>query len=349
MKRLNKIILLLLLIPAVLAGCGSSIPSEDAEEISETSKADDAITVGFSQLGAESDWRSANTDSMLDAFKEEDGYNLIYKNGQQKQANQITAIRTFIQQEVDYIVLAPSTEDGWETVLGEAREADIPVILVDRRVNTADKNLYSCWVGSDFELEGKKMAAWIKAYTEVAGIAPENLHIVNIQGNIGSTAQIGRTRGLANAARDNGWDLMAEVSGDFTENRGREVMGALLKRFDNINVVYCENDNMAIGAIDAIESAGRKVGSNIKYGEIMVVSFDGVNETALEYANQGKISCIAECNPLHGPRVRALIEMLQNGQTPEKFNYVDETLFSSVPGVDAIVVDGRTYKVERDF
>ena len=349
MKRLNKIILLLLLFPAVLAGCGSSIPSEDAEEISETSKADDAITVGFSQLGAESDWRSANTDSMLDAFKEEDGYNLIYKNGQQKQANQITAIRTFIQQEVDYIVLAPSTEDGWETVLGEAREADIPVILVDRRVNTADKNLYSCWVGSDFELEGKKMAAWIKAYTDVAGIAPENLHIVNIQGNIGSTAQIGRTRGLANAARDNGWDLMAEVSGDFTENRGREVMGALLKRFDNINVVYCENDNMAIGAIDAIESAGRKVGSNIKYGEIMVVSFDGVNETALEYASQGKISCIAECNPLHGPRVRALIEMLQRGETPEKCNYVDETLFSSVPGVDAIVVDGRTYKVERNY
>ena len=318
------------------------------EEI-EVPKADDAITVGFSQLGAESDWRSANTDSMLEAFKEEDGYNLIYKNGQQKQANQITAIRTFIQQEVDYIVLAPSTEDGWETVLSEAREAGIPVILVDRRVNTADKNLYSCWVGSDFELEGKKMAAWIKAYTESIEMAPEDIHIVNIQGNLGSTAQIGRTRGLANAARDNGWDLMAEISGDFTENRGREVMAALLKRFDNVNVVYCENDNMAIGAIDAIESAGKKVGSNIQKGEIMVVSFDGVNETALEYAKQGKISCIAECNPLHGPRVRALIEMLRNGETPEKFNYVDETLFSSVEGIEAIVVDDKTYKVERDY
>ena len=349
MKRFFKLISLLLLIPAILAGCGSSVPSRDAEEIIETPKADDLVTVGFSQLGAESDWRSANTDSMLSAFTEEAGYNLIYKNGQQKQANQITAIRMFIQQEVDYIVLAPSTEDGWETVLGEAREAGIPVILVDRRVNTADKNLYSCWVGSDFELEGRKMAAWIKAYTEGQGIAPEDLHIVNIQGNIGSTAQIGRTRGLANAARDNDWDLMAEVSGDFTENRGREVMGALLKRFDNINVVYCENDNMAIGAIDAIESAGRKVGSDLGNGEIMVVSFDGVNETALEYARQGKISCIAECNPLHGPRVRALIEVLKNGEIPEKFNYVDEKLFSSVPGVDAIVIGDKTYKVERDF
>ncbi len=331
-----------------MTGCGSSAPSNEAEEnTQENTKADDFITVGFSQLGAESDWRSANTQSMLQAFTEEEGFSLIYKNGQQKQANQITAIRTFIQQEVDYIVLAPATEDGWENVLSEAREANIPVILVDRRVSVSDKNLYSCWVGSDFELEGKKMAAWIKAYTESKGIAPEKLHIVNIQGSIGSSAQIGRTRGLANAARDNGWDLMAEISGDFTENRGREVMAALLKRFDDINVVYCENDNMAIGAIDAIESAGKKVGSDIEHGEIMLVSFDGVNETALEYAKEGKISCIAECNPLHGPRVRALIEMLKNGQNPEKFNYVDEVLFSSVSDVSSVIVDGVEYKIEN--
>ncbi len=350
MKKLVNMIFSLLLILAILAGCGSSAPStEGKDNTEETTKADDIITVGFSQLGAESDWRSANTDSMLEAFSESEGYSLIYKNGQQKQANQITAIRTFIQQEVDYIVLAPSTEDGWETVLGEAREAGIPVILVDRRVNAADKNLYSCWVGSDFELEGKKMAAWIKAYTEGLGVEPSDLHMVNIQGSMGSTAQIGRTRGLANAARDNGWDLMAEISGDFTETKGREVMAALLKRFDNINVVYCENDNMAIGAIDAIESTGRKVGSNIKRGEIMVVSFDGVNKTALEYAKEGKISCIAECNPLHGPRVKALIEKLRSGETPEKFNYVDENLFSSVSGVDEVVVDGEIYKIERDY
>ncbi len=341
-------ILVLLLIPAILAGCGSSNSAGDAEITEEgaVTKEDESITVGFSQLGAESDWRSANTESMLSAFSVAEGYNLIYKNGQQKQANQITAIRTFIQQEVDYIVLAPVTESGWESALGEARDAGIPVILVDRRVNTSDKNLYSCWVGSDFELEGRKMAAWIKDYTKGKGIEGEDIHIVNIQGNIGSTAQIGRTRGLANAARDYGWDLMAEVSGDFTETKGREVMAGLLKRFDNINVVYCENDNMAIGAIDALESAGKKVGPNIDKGQIMVVSFDGVNETALEYAREGKISCIAECNPLHGPRVRALIEMLQNGQTPEKFNYVDEVLFSSVPDVASVSLDGKEYLIE---
>ena len=350
MTRIFKGLAAVALSAVMLAGCSALVKesTDIVENEQETeNKADETITVGFSQLGAESDWRSANTESMLSAFTEDDGYTLIYKNGQQKQANQITAIRTFIQQEVDYIVLAPATESGWDTVLDEAREAQIPVIIVDRRVNTSDKNLYSCWVGSDFELEGRKTAAWIKAYSEQKGIAPEDLHIVNIQGSVGSSAQIGRTRGLANAARENGWDLMAEVSGDFTETKGREVMAALLKRFDNINVVYCENDNMAIGAIDALESAGKRVGSRIERGEIMVVSFDGVNEKALEYAREGKISCIAECNPLHGPRVRALIEALQNGESPQKFNYVDEKLFSSLDDVKSVVVDGETYDVEK--
>lgn len=344
MNKFAKLAMGLLLSVAMIAGCGSSsIQKDNGEEASEEKN---LITIGFSQLGAESDWRSANTVSMQSAFVPEEGYNLIYKNGQQKQVNQITAIRTFIQQEVDYIVLAPVTESGWDSVLGEAREAGIPVILVDRRVDVPDKNLYSCWVGSDFELEGRKMAAWIQKYTETIGMKADELHIVNIQGTIGSTAQIGRTRGLANAARVNGWDLMAEVTGDFTETKGREVMSGLLKRFDNINVVYCENDNEAIGAIDAIEAAGKKAGPNIKNGEIMVVSFDGVNKEALDYAKEGKISCIAECNPLHGPRVKALVEMLVEGMTPDKFNYVDEKLFSSIDDVTEVEIDGVVYPVQ---
>ena len=349
MKKIIKKLAGMLLLSSLLIGCGKNAVTgeETGANTEDNIKADSLITVGFSQLGAESDWRSANTDSMLNAFTEEKGYSLVYKNGQQKQANQITHVRMFIQQDVDYIVLAPATEDGWDSVLSEARDAGIPVILVDRRVNAADKNLYSCWVGSDFELEGIKMAAWIKAYTEAKGIAPEDLHIVNIQGSIGSTAQIGRTRGLANAARENGWDLMAEVSGDFTETKGREVMGAFLKRFDNINIVYCENDNEAIGAIDAIESAGLKVGPDIAGGDIMVVSFDGVNEQALSYAREGKISCIAECNPLHGPRVEALIQALESGKTPDKYNYVEEKIYSSITDIQSIEVDGKNYVVEK--
>ena len=331
-----------------MIGCGGNLVSSDEAALDNSiEKADTLITVGFSQLGAESDWRSANTDSMLETFTEANGYALVYKNGQQKQANQITAIRTFIQQDVDYIVLAPANEEGWESVLSEARDAHIPVIIVDRRVNAADKNLYSCWVGSDFELEAKKVTAWINDYTRKCEIDPADLHIVNIQGTIGNTAQIGRTRGLANAARDYGWDLMAEVSGDFTEAKAREVMEGLLKRFDNINVVYCENDNEAIGAIAALESAGKKVGPNIKAGQVMVVSFDGVNEQALNYAREGKICCIAECNPLHGPRVDALIKALERGEQPDKFNYVDEKIYSAIPDITGVSVDGETYPIEK--
>ncbi len=340
-NRKKTFVLLLLL--AFLTGCGSSFVNEEKTE--EDADAE-LIDVGFSQLGAESDWRNTNTLSMQEALSEENGFNLIYKNGQQKQSKQITAIRTFIQQEVDYIVLAPVTEDGWDSVLEEARDADIPVILVDRRVNVSDKSLYSCWVGSDFELEGRKAAAWIKAYTELEGIAAKDLHVVNIQGTIGSTAQIGRSRGLANAVRENGWDLLAELSGEFTETKGREVMAALLKRFDNINLVYCENDNEAIGAIDAIEAAGLKAGSDIKNGEIMVVSFDGVNAQSMEYAKEGKISLITECNPLHGPRVEALIEMLENGDNPEKFNYVDEKMYSAIDGISEVEVEGIRYSID---
>lgn len=342
-KSLAIIIVSVLCILAV--GCGSGfMPLSETEETVEP-VSNDYIVVGFSQLGAESDWRSANTESMKATFTTANGYQLFFEDGQQKQANQITAIRTFIQQEVDYIVLAPVTETGWDTVLQEAKDAGIPVIIVDRMVDVSDDSLFTCWVGSDFELEGQKAAEWLKQYATVKGIAPEELHIVNIQGTIGASAQIGRTKGLADAARANGWDLMAEVTGDFTQAKGKEVMESLLKKHDNINVVYCENDNSAFGAIEAIEAVGRKVGSDITNGEIMVISFDGVKEEAMSYVLEDKISFIAECNPLHGPRVQAIIEMLEAGKTPDKFSYVDEEIFSADETVKEILVDGIEYDI----
>ncbi len=331
----------LLLSMLVLSGCGSSRPVETTEPTSENSN----IVVGFSQLGAESDWRSANTESMKDAFCEAAGYTLVFKDGQQKQTNQITAIRTFIQQDVDYIVLAPVTESGWESVMEEAKEAGIPIILVDRLVDVSDKSLYQCWVGSDFELEGKKVCEWLHQYTLQNDIAAEDLHIVDLQGTLGSTAQLGRSRGLNEAAIEHGWDIVALRDADFTQEKGREVMTSLLRTYDNINVVYCENDNEAIGAIKAIEAAGLVPGEDIANGEIMVLSFDGINEEALEYAREGKIACIGECNPLHGPRVEAMIQALERGETPEKYNYVEEHIFSALPDVASITVDGVEYTV----
>ena len=297
--------------------------------------ADDTITVGFSQVGAESDWRTANTESMKSKFSEENGYELIFDDAQQKQENQLTAIRNFIQQEVDYILLAPVTETGWDTVLQEAKDADIPVIIVDRMVDVSDDSLYTTWIGTDSLLEGRKAAEWLNAYTTAKGIDAKDVNIVDIQGTIGSTAQIGRSKGLEEGVDNYGWNLLAQQSGEFTQAKGQEVMESMLKQYDNINVVYCENDNEAFGAIDAIEAAGKTVGSDIANGEIMVISFDTTN-AGLTDTLAGKITCDVECNPLHGPRAEELIKALEAGEEVEKLNYVDEEIFATDDTVDKV-------------
>ncbi len=297
--------------------------------------ADDTITVGFSQVGAESDWRTANTESMKSTFSEENGYELIFDDAQQKQENQLTAIRNFIQQEVDYILLAPVTETGWDTVLQEAKDADIPVIIVDRMVDVSDDSLYTTWIGTDSLLEGRKAAEWLNAYTTAKGINAKDVNIVDIQGTIGSTAQIGRSKGLEEGVDNYGWNLLAQQSGEFTQAKGQEVMESMLKQYDNINVVYCENDNEAFGAIDAIEAAGKTVGSDIANGEIMVISFDTTN-AGLTDTLAGKITCDVECNPLHGPRAEELIKALEAGEEVEKLNYVDEEIFATDDTVDKV-------------
>ena len=297
--------------------------------------ADDTITVGFSQVGAESDWRTANTESMKSTFSEENGYELIFDDAQQKQENQLTAIRNFIQQEVDYILLAPVTETGWDTVLQEAKDADIPVIIVDRMVDVSDDSLYTTWIGTDSLLEGRKAAEWLNAYTTAKGIDAKDVNIVDIQGTIGSTAQIGRSKGLEEGVDNYGWNLLAQQSGEFTQAKGQEVMESMLKQYDNINVVYCENDNEAFGAIDAIEAAGKTVGSDIANGEIMVISFD-TTHAGLQDVLDGKIECDVECNPLHGPRAEELIKKLEAGEDVDKQNYVDEEIFATDDTVDKV-------------
>lgn len=349
-KRFLGVLLSVAMVAAVLAGCGSSGAKETAapagsetEAASEAASGEteaagntgDVITVGFSQVGAESDWRTANSESMKSTFSTENGYNLIFDDAQQKQENQIAAIRNFIQQEVDYILLAPVTETGWDTVLQEAKDADIPVIIVDRMVDVSDDSLYTTWIGTDSLLEGRKAAEWLNAYTTAKGIDAKDVNIVDIQGTIGSTAQIGRSKGLEEGVDNYGWNLLAQQSGEFTQAKGQEVMESMLKQYDNINVVYCENDNEAFGAIDAIEAAGKTVGSDIANGEIMVISFDTTN-AGLTDTLAGKITCDVECNPLHGPRAEELIKALEAGEEVEKLNYVDEEIFATDDTVDKV-------------
>ncbi|MDD2978424.1 MAG: ABC transporter substrate-binding protein [Hespellia sp.] len=340
-KKLVAALLCVAMAATMAVGCGNKDAgsSEGGSTAAAGSESGDNITVGFSQVGAESDWRTANSESMKSTFSEDNGYTLIFDDAQQKQENQITAIRNFIQQEVDYIVLAPVTETGWDTVLQEAKDADIPVIIVDRMVDVSDDSLYTAWVGSNFELEGQKACEWLNQYAKAKGLT--EINIVDIQGTIGASAQIGRTKGLEDAAKANGWNLLASQTGEFTQAKGQEVMESMLKQYDNINVVYCENDNEAFGAIDAIKAAGKTVGPD---GDILVMSFDTTNAGITDTLD-GSIICNTECNPLHGPRVEEIIKTLEEGGTPDKQAYVEEGIFAYGSDVPTITVDGEDYEV----
>lgn len=280
--------------------------------------AKDLIVVGFSQVGSESDWRDANTVSMQNALSAENGFRLIFDDAQQKQEKQITAIRNFINQGVDYIVLAPKTEEGWDTVLTEAKTAGIPVIIVDRMIEVSDPDLFTCWVGSDFRKEGDTAVEWIRKNMQVPP------RIVHLQGHLGSSAQKGRTEGLdAALAEHPDWKIVFRGSGDFVQAKGQELMETILEQGTDFNLIYSENDNMTYGAVDALKAKGIRPGE-----DVTIISFDAAGE-ALRMILSGELNLDVECNPMHGPRVKAIIEMLQRGETPQKYTYVDETSFDT--------------------
>lgn len=306
------------------------------EEITPTPFEKDFIVVGYAQVGAESDWRRANTLSFQTTFTEENGYKLLFSDGQQKTENQIRAIRHFIQQGVDYIVLAPNVESGWETVLTEAKEAGIPVILSDRQIDVSDESLYVCWVGGNFVKEGEDAGRWLAEYLGKQGRADETINIVTLQGTIGSSAQVGRTKGFATVMEEHpNWIMLEMQSGEFTQSKGQEVMEYFLTTYDDIDVVVAENDNMAFGAIDAIKAAGKDPGD-----DIIIVSFDAVR-AAFEAMIAGDMNVSVECNPLHGPRVAEIIQKLENGEQVDKVQYVNEGVFPAETAEE--IIDTRLY------
>lgn len=306
---------------------------EKAADTADTAKKE-LITVGYAQVGAESDWRTANTESFKSTFTEENGYKLIFDDAQQKQENQIKAIRSFIQQDVDYIVVAPVVETGWETVLEEAREAGIPVILSDRKMKVSDEDLFVALVCGDFVKEGETCGNWIAKYLEEQGRADEEINMVTIQGTIGASAQVGRTEGVDNIVKQHpNWKMLDKQSGDFTQAKGQEVMESFLKSYEDIDVVICENDNEAFGAIDAIKAAGKTCGPD---GDIIVVSFDAV-KAAFESMIAGDLNATFECSPLHGPRVAEIIQKLEKGEPVEKIQYVEEGYFDTSMDLESIL------------
>lgn len=316
MKRIIRLVVSLLLVLA-LTGCSASEGKKEEKDL---------IVVGFSQVGSESDWRAANTKSVTLALSEENGYELLFENAKQNQENQFMAVRNFILQGVDIIVIAPVSEEGWDNVLHEAKNAGIPVIIVDREVKVEDDNLYVSRVGSDFYEEGRTAVQWLSDELDRQNRRRENINILHIKGTAGSTAQLLRTRALEDAAADRkNWNIAAQLDGEFTEAKGYEVVRDYLKTNKDIDVIYSENDNMTFGAMRALDEAGITYGEK---GEVIIISFDAVRE-AMEYCLEGKINLCVECNPLYGEIVDSLIKQYKNSEDIPKLTYVKEGCFTS--------------------
>jgi galactofuranose transport system substrate-binding protein len=319
-KTVRAASIALTLLTAALVGCdgGDSSAGGGGATTQPGAGAGKKLTVGFAQVGAESAWRTANTDS-IKSEAEKRGVDLRFSDAQGKQENQIAAVRGFIAQRVDAILLAPIVETGFEPVLKEAKAAKIPVILSDRRVATSDDSLYVTFIGSDFIEEGRRAANFLVKKTGGKAV------IAELQGTTGSAPANDRKKGFEEViAKHPDMKIVLSQTGDFRRDGGKKVMEAFLKSADGakINAVYAHNDDMAIGAIQAIEEAGRKPGS-----DVVIVSIDGVRG-AFEAMAAGKLNCTVECNPLIGPQVFDAIEKVVAGETLPKRIQVEEGVFT---------------------
>lgn len=288
---------------------------------------DDQIVLGFSQVGAESGWRTANTKSIQESAAEA-GIELKFADAQQKQENQIKAIRNFIAQRVDVIAFSPVVESGWDTVLKEAKDAEIPVILTDRAVDSQDETLYETFIGSDFVLEGRLSGEWL---VEEFADEPGPVRIVELQGTTGSAPANDRKQGFGEAiAADPKFEIIASQTGEFTRAKGKEVMEAFLQAHDDIDVLFAHNDDMGLGAIEAIEAAGLVPGQ-----DITIITIDAVRD-GMQALADGKINFIAECSPLLGPQLMELVEQVHAGESVPKRVVTEETTFTQEQAKEAL-------------
>jgi ABC-type sugar transport system substrate-binding protein len=308
---------------SLLTACGGSSGGTAGTSDSKSDK----ITLGFAQVGAESGWRTANTKS-IQASAKDAGITLKFSDAQQKQANQIQSIRSYIQQKVDVIAFSPVVESGWDTVLLEAKNAKIPVILTDRAVDSKDTTLYKTFLGSDFVKEGQKAGEWLVKDSESA---TGTVNIAELQGTTGSAPAIDRQTGFKKAIAANPkLKITHSQTGDFTRAGGKQVMEAFLKADKNINVLFAHNDDMALGAIEAIEGAGLVPGKDIK-----IVSIDAVKD-GMQALADGKINYIVECNPLLGPQLMDVAKKVVDGETVPTRIETEETAFDSAQAKEAL-------------
>lgn len=304
-------------------GCGGSGDAESG----------DKIVVGFSQIGAESDWRKANTDSIKSYAEEHsDTFDLRFSDAQQKQENQIKAIRSFIAQGVDVIAFSPVVETGWEKVLQEAKDAGIPVILTDRAVEVSDESLYVTFIGSDFVEEGRRAAQWVVENTQ------GDIQVAELRGTPGSAPAIDRKTGFEQAIEgESRIKIVWSQSGNFTRTEGKQAFQAFLNSPEaaDVDVLFAHNDDMALGAIQAIKEKGLKPGEDIK-----VVSIDAVKQAFIAMKD-GELNCTVECNPLIGPQLFELVEKVVAGEDVPRRVQVEEGVFTQEDAAE--LLESRKY------
>ncbi|SNY36896.1 simple sugar transport system substrate-binding protein/ribose transport system substrate-binding protein [Paractinoplanes atraurantiacus] len=313
LKKISAAMVGGLLLASTLAGCGGD------DGGSGSGGGDDKITLGFSQVGAESGWRTANTKSIQEAAAAE-GIDLKFSDAQGKQEKQIEAIRSFITQRVDVIAFSPVVESGWDPVLKEAKDAGIPVILTDRAVDSKDTSLYKTFLGSDFVEEGKKAGDWLAK--EYQGKS-DPVNIVELQGTPGAAPAIDRKTGFEEVIKtDPKFKIVASQTGKFERTSGKQTMETFLQSVKDIDVLYAHNDDMGLGAIEAIEAAGKKPGTDIK-----IITVDAVKDgmTAL---SENKINFIVECSPLLGPQLMQLVKKVKNSEEVPTRILTEETTFT---------------------
>ena len=307
-----------------------------------------ALTIAFSQIGQESDWRTANTDDVCAAIENHEGWELVYSDGQQKQENQIQALRNFITQGVDYILFTGVVSSGWDEILAEVNENEIPLILLDRIPDCADKIDYVAAFGGDFPLEGRRQVQWVGEYMKSIGRDTEDVNVAIMEGTTGADAQVGRTEGNLAAMEDYPFlKVVAQNTGNFTRAEGQALMESWLKSIDKIDVLIAQNDDMALGAIDAIKAAGLVPGK-----DIIIVGCDSV-KAAFEAIVAGEMNATIECNPLYGEFLVPTIEALEAGETFDKtIVHPEEGVFDMDGGIQvegtvsvkaADVIDERKY------
>lgn len=298
-------------------GCsGSSNSGSSGDASGGSGGGGKTLTVGFAQTGSESGWRAANTQSMKDAFSEANGFKLIFNAADNKQEAQIAAVRSFINQGVDAIVIAPITVDGWDDVLKEAKDAKIPVILEDRTINVSDPSLYAAWVGDDFKKEGETAGAWAKQ------TATSATNMVVLEGTTGSAPALDRATGFKAGSDGAPITTLDSQTGNFTRADGKTVMEGFLQKYGKkIQLLFAQNDDMGLGALDAITAAGLVPGKDIK-----IVTIDATHD-GLQALADGKFNYVVECNPLLGPQVADLVKKVVAGEDVPKSQVATDQAF----------------------